>query len=380
MTTTDPNFQRYFDISDNGFLPQRQLKKLPEYFKAWEMMAKSLPESNQKGTTRTDVKKIPLLNWQKLQNLNQFKRAYSILSMIANSYVWCQGPLQPVKILPYNIAIPFWNISNKLGISPILTHAAVDLFNWKLKDKSKGMELDNLKSTYTMTGMQDEEWFYLIMVAIEAEGGKMLKSVINIQNHMETNDKSEILKELKNINSSLLTSWKIILRTREKCTPENFYNKLRIYLSGWNEGSETLKGLVYEGVDSEPKQYSGGSAAQSSLFQVLDALFKIDHTDDYFKKIRNYMPETHRDFVEFVNQNINIRDYISVKKDKDLESLYNDCVNSLVKFRMAHRGIVGSYVIKMKQGKDHFGNKGTGGTELQTFLQTSIDETKKVKY
>lgn len=37
------------------------------------------------------------------------------------------------------------------------------------------------------------------------------------------------------------------------------------------------KGLIYEGIQTEPLEYSGGSAAQSSLLHCFDELFEIKH-------------------------------------------------------------------------------------------------------
>lgn len=37
------------------------------------------------------------------------------------------------------------------------------------------------------------------------------------------------------------------------------------------------KGLVYEGVQAEPMEYSGGSAAQSSLLHCFDELLGVRH-------------------------------------------------------------------------------------------------------
>lgn len=37
------------------------------------------------------------------------------------------------------------------------------------------------------------------------------------------------------------------------------------------------KGLVYEGVHTEPMEYSGGSAAQSSLLHCFDELLGVKH-------------------------------------------------------------------------------------------------------
>lgn len=38
------------------------------------------------------------------------------------------------EMLPQNLAIPYWEVSQRLGLPPILTHADSVLANWKKKD------------------------------------------------------------------------------------------------------------------------------------------------------------------------------------------------------------------------------------------------------
>lgn len=37
-------------------------------------------------------------------------------------------------MLPQNVAIPYWEVSQRLGLPPILTHADMVLANWRKKD------------------------------------------------------------------------------------------------------------------------------------------------------------------------------------------------------------------------------------------------------
>ena len=359
-----------YDLSVYGFLPEKELDPLPSYFEAWENLIKKLPELNKTKNTRISVEKLPFIDPSKLKNLREIKRAYSILSLIANSYVWCLGMENASKKIPAVIAKPLCFVSEYLGITPILTHASVDLFNWKLKDSSKGMELDNLESTYTITGMKDEEWFYLIMVAIEAVGGKTVKSVLNLMNANE----KQLEIELTNIAKQINEYTNIIIRIKEKCNPDIFYNELRPYLSGWNSGSKYIKAMIYEGVDDIPKEYNGGSAAQSTLLQILDMVFNIQHTNKYLVDIRQYMPKAHRNFIEYVSQ-LNLEEKVKNTGKKELINQYKMCVKRLSTFRQAHFAIVQKYVVKYIDKNDYLSGKGTGGTDLNKFLKDIINDT-----
>lgn len=47
----------------------------------------------------------------------------------------------------------------------------------------------------------------------------------------------------------------------------------------WKDNPCMPKGLVYEGVQAEPMEYSGGSAAQSCLLPCFDELLGVEHEE-----------------------------------------------------------------------------------------------------
>ena len=50
-----------------------------------------------------------------------------------------------------------------------------------------------------------------------------------------------------------------------------------VRLHRWKDNPSMPNGLVYEGVQTEPMEYSGGSAAQSSLLHCFDELLGVKH-------------------------------------------------------------------------------------------------------
>lgn len=40
-------------------------------------------------------------------------------------------------MLPHTVAVPYWEVSQRLGLPPILTHADAVLANWKKKDPER---------------------------------------------------------------------------------------------------------------------------------------------------------------------------------------------------------------------------------------------------
>lgn len=419
-----------YGLTEYGFLPRDPVRRLTVSIGGqsvrtmniglWENVMDNLPELNKTGRIRQVIGDLPMFDAEILKSgtPEQLMRSYTILTLLTNSYVW-QGTSDtnpPKDSICPKLAMPLCAISEKLGITPILTHAAVDLYNWEYIEPAKGFDLDNLKSTSLVTGEDSESWFYLIMVAIERVGGNIIKNLLLAMQHIENKGNKALGECLVNIRDDMKQCCDIISRMRERCKPEIFWNVLRPYLAGWKNNDALPNGMKYEGVDQEYRQFFGGSAAQSSLFAVVDGAFGIEHKSEYFAEIQNYMPGKHRDFIAYVQQNIFIRDYIDGVGIAELEQIYTEVVRMIVVFRTKHRTLVKEYILNMinsntkqddarSNGKDEdedaedsedvgdaedAGNtkeesdgeeqKGTGGTSLKSFLEESITETRAAKF
>jgi indoleamine 2,3-dioxygenase len=82
-----------YGISKNGFLPARApLIRLPHiYYQPWESIVEELPTLIEKQTIRQRVDELPILDTSRLENESEWQRAYSMLAIIAQGYIW-QGP------------------------------------------------------------------------------------------------------------------------------------------------------------------------------------------------------------------------------------------------------------------------------------------------
>jgi indoleamine 2,3-dioxygenase len=432
-----------FDLTDYGFLPSSPIPRFcneeirsdhPTHVCGancqWEKVMNDLHLHNSDEDTRQVIMDLPDFDLKAITEDALLKRSYVILTLFANSYVWCGKPF--AQTLPSKLAVPLHEVSKQLGIAPILTHASVDLYNWELEDPDLPFSLDNLKSQDLLTGTPDEQWFYLIMVAIEQVGGNVIKRMLDIQQMMEgpketrflpgmfssvwtsaignsvkwVFDYSKMEQALNDIDIDLKKMCAIIKRMKEKCQPDVFWNVLRPYLAGWENNEHLPHGLIYEGVSDTPFEYCGGSAAQSSLFASIDAAFGVEHADDYFEKIKMYMPAKHRDFILYVKDSIQIKEYVESEGDNTLKEAFDKVISTIKEFRQLHHGLVIRYILRMvrketnaatdgtestdkseadddsnssTRGDDNSSDKGTGGTDLRTFLKTSIKETEDAK-
>lgn len=82
-----------YGISENGFLPAEQpLTRLPHaYYQLWEELIEELPQLLKAGQWRQRVDELPVLDTSHLESEREWQRAYSMLAVMAQAYIW-QGP------------------------------------------------------------------------------------------------------------------------------------------------------------------------------------------------------------------------------------------------------------------------------------------------
>ncbi|XP_015768265.1 PREDICTED: indoleamine 2,3-dioxygenase 2-like [Acropora digitifera] len=311
-----------FDVSPVvGFVPEKEpLQCLPEYFSPWEELASNLPNLvKSPGILHQRINELPLLDHCNLSSEDEWKRAHLVLSCISHAYVWCKGETGVAKVLPKCLAVPWVAVANYLSIPPIITHCSFALYNWKYIDPSKPLSMDNMEVAVMMTGSSTEKGFIKIPIVMELEfGRKGLHAIIDGQKSVKNaGDTAGVMEALKLIKATVTRLTEILLQTNDVVDPNEFYHNLRKYFSGWDGNPNLPHGLIYEGVSETPLKYSGGSTAESAIFQVLDAALGVTHVknadskaeDSFLKRMRYYMPPKHRAFIEAVEQGPSIRNF-----------------------------------------------------------------------
>ena len=93
-----------YGISKNGFLPAiPPLIRLPrEYYQPWESIIEVFPQLIETRQIRQLVDELPVLSTEYLETEAEWQRAYSMLAVITQGYVW-QGP-EPSEV---SFVLPF---------------------------------------------------------------------------------------------------------------------------------------------------------------------------------------------------------------------------------------------------------------------------------
>uniref|UniRef100_A0A7N4P7P4 Indoleamine 2,3-dioxygenase 1 n=1 Tax=Sarcophilus harrisii TaxID=9305 RepID=A0A7N4P7P4_SARHA len=348
-------------------------EELPDRYQVWVKLAKNLPTLVEEGQFREEAEQLPELSIDELQGYKEQRLAHLALSVITMGYVW-----QDRNVLPRNIAVPFWNLSEKLGLPPIMVYADCVLANWKKKDPLGSMTYDNMDTLFAFPGGDCSKGFFLVSLLVEKAAASAMKVIPDIFEAVKKKNSESLKESLQSVASSVYEAYKT-------------FQLVHDFLC-WKNCSLLPKGLIYEGVSEIPKEFAGGSAAQSSIMQCFDALLGIQHTTEndeksakYLEEMRNYMPSPHKIFLEAVASHSSVRDFVSSSDDIQLKKAYNECVKALVHIRNYHLQVVNKYIISPSSKQDSEKGqkssddevKGTGGTNLLIFLRSVRDTTKR---
>lgn len=326
--------------------------------------------------------------------------------------------------IPPQLTVPLFEVCDRLEVPPVATYAGVCLWNYKpVFPDEPADSLSNLACLQTFTGSLDEQWFYLVSVAIEARGAPsipLMLQAITAARVGKTRVVTECLQRLAEILDEITS---LLQRLYENCDPYVFYNRIRPYLAGSKNMADAglPRGLLYDDGRNPPeyRQYGGGSNAQSSLIQFFDIVLGVEHrptgvtrqdqsttapTEDapksrhgFIHEMRAYMPGSHRRFLEDVDSIANIRSFVEERRnDPALRLAYDACLSMLRNMRDKHIQIVSRYIIIQSRGarrasqsgqppqamnlatvvpSDSKKLRGTGGTALIPFLKQARDET-----
>ena len=377
-----------------GFLPQKVPSKSysvqSESCDRIQEIASNLPKLLLTGKVQSAINKLSpkdlsiddLLINQASQDL---KLAMSHLSFIAHAYIW--GDNKPNESIPSVLANPWVKVANNQGRPPILSYASYCLDNWFLIDPDDAISLENVGLINNFLGGVDEDWFVTIHVCIENAAADAMAACTEIAMLETDSPESKTIELLKRIVISMQKVNEIFARMPEKCDPYIYYHRVRPFIFGTKDNPDLKNGLIYKGeFQNRPQFFRGETGAQSSIIPSLDGALQITHTKDhlrhYLNEMRDYMPPKHREFMEVLEKNSQVKKIIN--GSNKLTSLYNDCLEEIRAFRAMHLEYAGTYIFKQAQIKNPFGRggstiTGTGGTPFMAYLKKHRDETEDQK-
>lgn len=345
--------------------------------------ALDLPHTISAGGLRGRIDALPRIDMDAFirdATPEQLRIAMVHYSFLAQAYVW--GEEEAPRSLPASIAAPMWRLGAAVGQPPLLTYANYVLDNWALIDPDGPIDLSNLYMIQPFLAGQDEAWFVVVHVAIEARAGRMLGAIPDAIAAVEARDDAALAEALREIAAGWNAVNAIFDRMPERCDPYIYFQRVRPWIHGWKDNPALGDGLIYEGVDETngaPQAFRGQTGSQSSIVPAMDACFGVGHADDplraYLDELHAYRPPEHRAFIDDVRAQSRLRDHLLSESSAQLRTLYNDCIEGLTRFRTRHLEYAASYI--HKQARTAAGNDtdvGTGGTPFMKYLKKHRDE------
>ncbi|CAJ2510989.1 Uu.00g066140.m01.CDS01 [Anthostomella pinea] len=422
-----------FSISQNAFLPGKPpLRVLPNsYYTPWESLMDQLPDLIKRREIRERISQLPILTTDNLHTEHEWRRAYVILAFFTHAYIW--GNDTPAEILPPPITVPLLAVSKHLDLPPVATYAALNLWNWTVTtphaSASPGdLSLDSLSACHTFTGTESESWFYMVSVAMEAQAGSLIPTILAALRAIPVHDHATITSALAALAACIRTTSSLLTRMHEKCDPAVFYHDIRPFLAGSKNMAHAglPRGIFYDVGEGKGawRQLRGGSNGQSSLIQFFDVVLGVVHasgghssphapapaegpqgkevTGSFHVELRDFMPGPHRRFLEHVGRMGSLRNFAlqegGGEDQRRCREAYRDAVAALTDMRDGHLKIVTRYIV-VPSRSPHTGRErnlasvsshspgaavgekedaeltGTGGTALLPFLKQSRQET-----
>ena len=363
----------YWQITEkHGFLATGQTNQ------HWKMLLTQLPDAYTK-ITQLVTKNQPLhsiladinLNTNDFQTFNVLEVCQANDPALIETMFSFFGYLASAQVatgdtrIPESISFPLVELGKYLSRPPMLSYTGMVLNNWRLKDETKGFIPKNIALILRFTDLIDESWFFQVHIAIEAQAGRMLRAMVDVQDAIAEEDNNAVLIHLRTMQAGLVQITKTFHEMPDLCDPDIYYQQVRPYLMSFG------KDIIFEGVSPKPTPLRGGSGAQSSIVPAMLAGLGIGHQESELtanlQDMRQYMPVEHRQFIQQMTQS-KLRDYC--KAHPPLKDAYNHVLRQLITFRRAHIYYARTYIFEKSTNP-----LGTGGTEYMSFLSKLIDET-----
>jgi len=159
----------------------------------------------------------------------------------------------------------------------------------------------------------------------------------------------------------------------------NEYDDFRTFIMGIKNQPMFPKGVIYEGVDSEPKYYRGESGANDSIVPTADNLLELtakmpkNPLTDILKDFRTYRPSNHNEWLQWVEEQakkVGVRKFVT--GDPHSAVLYLACLDQVRDFRHRHWNFTKEYILR------HSGHPvATGGSPIVTWLPNQLSVVMK---
>ena len=293
------------------------------------------------------------------ESLRWLRLYYLRVGFLASGYV-NQTCMAPTHQLPASLAVPLCNACRLLDRPPMLSYDGYALYNWFRLDPQGPIALGNIDTIQNFVTLDDERWFILVHVEIEALAARSLGAILALMRTDAWRDGRCVNTAVAAVTETVQAQTQVLRRIPEHMSPEVYFGAFRPYI-------RFFENVSYEGVPDAGPNHRGETGAQSSVIPALVAFLKIRHEPNaltrHIADMRNYMPSGHRRLLARLDAAPDIRGVAE-------PSVFNAALDAIAEFRRVHYGWAQQYIAERVDDP-----RGTGGTPYVTWLEQLIDET-----
>ncbi|KAJ2775511.1 hypothetical protein IWQ57_000416 [Coemansia nantahalensis] len=290
-TNPDPGSE-FSVMTDTGFLPRRDpLAVLPSYFEKLDEILHEMPINRADGTlgllhtgrlgARVE-RELPHYDVEFVFDQRILTALYRDYSMLASAYLFepCDIQFRLARnyglarhVLPANIAVPLETIARRLGQKPFLEHSTFTLYNYRRRDASKPVALDNLEPIRQFSGCDKEHNFVAGQVAAASHTGAVVDAALAILRSAQQGSRSDFNAALRRYAEAMGQVNGILAQTLRGCGE---YASFRTFLSGSRAQSMFCSGVLFESAGQvSAHAYLGAAQSSSPVASLSTHLFQL---------------------------------------------------------------------------------------------------------
>ncbi|MEA2273131.1 MAG: hypothetical protein QOI98_1839, partial [Solirubrobacteraceae bacterium] len=285
-----------FLSEEHGFLPRDPPElSLPRSHRAWDELAAALPSLWRDLGVRAAVRELPeLRGTEDVLPARYVRRASTVLSMLAQSYVHSER--DPCGEMPGVLDQAWDDVGRRLGKpEPFMRYEDLVLGNWRKRDPSGPMTMENMEFLVPTVGIPSEQLFYLTQVEIHARATPLVGSVVRAQEAIARGDDDATEAELLLMIETLRALLDEVLL---KLDP-NAYGRTTV--------DPILFGAIIADLAVPFKEHiPGPSGTAAPVFHVLDAFLGRRNFESIIGldavRLRKWGPKATAEFVTAISQ------------------------------------------------------------------------------
>ncbi len=336
-----------FLTATSGFLPDTPpLRALPESHRAWDELAANLSALIADQAVCRAVDTLPHLSADDNHLDGRYLcRTACLLSFIAHAYIHFGGrehepagdhPDGMASVLPPQLYDPLTTVVERLGRRGLgMTYSDLVLYNWQLRDPSKGRVVENIDLLVQPFQNDEERVFLATMVETVSASSVAVEGVVRCQECAAAGDVEGTKRELTALSACLRS---LTYDTFMKIDP-NPRAALHVDPLVW---TKTLAAIAAPITPSAPGLSGGGAP----IFALLDAFFERGAYETTMGKelvaVKAWMPTAQREFIAAVASQ-SVHEFVVRSGDTELMGLYQGALSDYA----GQRGWLGLHRLKV---------------------------------